>query len=164
MGNRTPQREKIQPDFGADFHTDSEAPICYRRRIYPGNGLHDVIFISSYLHDSTFRLDQVRLQRRTLRIPLNRARWELYRKLNELKSIRSELTITRVVSLKVELDEQLIGGDFYKRPKMIIRGLQCLTDQWENSDDDELILNLVFGKFRLRVADESSIRVLDLPT
>jgi hypothetical protein len=94
---------ETQPDFGSEFHTESLAPIRYVRWIGHANGRHDIIFISSYMHDGTFRLDQVNLRRKTLVVPLDRARWELFRKLDELKSIRSELTITRVSSLRIEL-------------------------------------------------------------
>jgi len=103
-----------QPDFGAEFHTESLAPICYERRILHANGRHDIIFLSSYLHDGTFRLDQLRLRRKTLVIPLDRARWELFRKLDELKSIRSELKITHVASLRIELTDDALGAEFFQ--------------------------------------------------
>lgn len=153
-----------QPDFGAEFHTESLAPICYERRIGHANGRHDIIFLSSYVHDGTFRLDQVRLRQKTLVIPLERARWELFRKLDELKSIRSELKITHVLSLRMELTDDALGEKFFQNPQVIISSLQFVTDQWEHSEDIELILNLVRdAKIRIRIAEESSIRLVDLP-
>ena len=164
--HKSSHQPESQPDFGAEFHTESLAPVCYERRIGHGNGWHDFIFLSSYTHDATFRLDQVRLRQKTLVIPMERARWELFRKLDELKSIRSQLTITHVLSFKLELsDLQDLSGKFYQKPQLIIAGLQCISDQWEDSEDVELILNLVRGdRIRIRVAEESSIRLLDLPT
>lgn len=153
-----------QPDFGAEFHTESLGPICYERRIFHANGRHDIIFLSSYLHDGTFRLDQLRLRRKTLVIPLDRERWELFRKLDELKSIRSELKITHVASLRIELTDDALGAEFFQNPQLIISSLQLITDQWEDSEDIELTLNLVRdAKIRIRIAENASIRLLDLP-
>ena len=164
--HKSSHQPESQPDFGAEFHTESLAPVCYERRIGHGNGWHDFIFLSSYTHDATFRLDQVRLRQKTLVIPMERARWELYRKLNELKSISSQLTITHVLSFKLELnDSHVLGGEFYQKPQLIIRTLQCISDRWGDSEDDEIIINLVRdGRIRIRVAEESSIRLVDLPT
>ena len=163
--HKSSHQPQSQPDFGTEFHTESLAPVCYERRI-GANGLHDIIFISSYIHDGIFSLDQVRLRRKTLVIPMERARWELFRKLDELKSIRSQLTITHVLSFKVELSDLLVLREkFYKGPQLIIAGLQCIREQWEDSEDIELIVNLVRGdRIRIRVGEGSTIRLLDLPT
>jgi hypothetical protein len=161
--HKSSHQPESQPDFGAEFHSESLAPICYEGRIGQANGRHDIIFLSSYIHDGTFRLDQVSLRRKTLVIPLERDRWELFRKLNELKSIRSELRITHVLSLRMELTDDALGGKFFQNPQVIISNLQLVTDQWEHSGDMELILNLVReARIRIRIAEESSIRLIDL--
>jgi hypothetical protein len=77
MGNKAAARisrqPQSQPDFGAHFHTDSDTPVCYETRPPSGNREHDLIYISSYVHDSRFRFDELRWRGRLLTIPLNRA-------------------------------------------------------------------------------------------
>jgi hypothetical protein len=63
----------------------------------------------------------------------------------------------------MELTDDALGGKFFQNPQVIISNLQLVTDQWEHSGDMELILNLVReARIRIRIAEESSIRLIDL--
>src|SRR5215470_314073 len=94
-----PYQPEMHEDFGFSFHTESDKPVRYASRPLSANGRHDLIFLSSYLHDAEFRMDQIQKHGKTVTIKLNRARWELERKLNELIFIPSELTIRPVKSM-----------------------------------------------------------------
>jgi hypothetical protein len=154
-----------QMDFGAGFHTDNHAPIRYETR-YPPNRRHDVIYLSSYIHDATFRIDELDLRGKSLVLSLNRARWELYRAMGnvDLVYIRSELTISRVVSLQLELSRLLqLRKKFLRAPEVIIFKMQILSGQWEESDDEEIIIDFSYrSRLRLRVGLEFRIRLRDL--
>jgi hypothetical protein len=152
--------------FGTGFHTDSLAPIRYETR-YPPNRQHDVIYISSYIHDATFRIDEMEMRRKSLFLPLNRARWELHQATGDLTHIRSELTISRVVSLRLELDHfSRLQKRFLRAPKVIIFRLQALGKKWddfEDSDDEEIIIEFAYrARLRLRVGLNFRIRLRDL--
>ena len=101
-------------DFGASIHTTSVAPLLYVMRQPSGNSRHDVVFVSSYLHDATFRVDEIRLHRRTLTIPLVRHRWELYRHFDNLFPISSEVKITKVLSYYLELSDNCCDRKFFR--------------------------------------------------
>jgi|SRR5947209_9840630 len=154
-----------QMDFGAGFHTDNHAPIRYETRYSP-NRRHDVVYLSSYIHDATFRIDELDLRGKSLVLSLNRARWELDRAMGDvnLVYIRSELTISRVVSLQLELSRLLqLQKKFLRAPEVIIFKMQTLSGQWEESDDEEIIIDFSYcSRLRLRVGLEFRIRLRDL--
>src|SRR5437667_11414408 len=91
---RSVAKKRHQPaepiDFGTGFHTDNHAPIRYETRHSPDRR-HGVIYISSYIHDAAFRIDELGLRGKSLFLSLNRSRWELYRTIGVLVHIRSEL-------------------------------------------------------------------------
>jgi hypothetical protein len=156
-----PHQPNTQPDFGAAFHTDSQAPIHYERRWQAGNHRHDIIYISSYIHDATFRLDEIRWRGKSLTIPLNRARWELYGGVGDLVFIRSELIISPVISFRLELaNRYMLRNKFLQSPELTVSRLQDVSGQWEDSDDEEIVINCILGsKLRLRVSDDLTFRV-----
>ncbi|HEV2962668.1 MAG TPA: hypothetical protein VG649_12635 [Candidatus Angelobacter sp.] len=166
---RSVAKRQYQPaeqiDFGTGFHTDSHAPIRYETRYGP-NRQHDVFYLSSYIHDATFRIDELDLRRKSLFLPLNRDRWELYRGVGDLVSIRSELTISRVVSLRLELGHSsLLRKKFLRAPKVTIFHLHTVSEQWEGSDDEEIIIDFSYhARLRLRVGLEFRITLRDLAT
>jgi hypothetical protein len=157
---------QTQPDFGTGFHTDSDAPVLYERRWQLGNMHHDIIYLSSYVHDAEFRLDEMRFDRSRLTIPLKRARWELDRALGgDLRYIPSQLTVSPVLSLRLELShESLLARDFLRNPKVIIFRLRTIAGIWNDSDDEELRID--FGRYArlcLRVRDTFKLQLQDKP-
>jgi len=72
--------------------TESNAPIDFSGRL-PPNLQHDLLYLSSYIHDATFLIKQVELREKKLCIPMERARWERYDLVGDLERISSVLTI-----------------------------------------------------------------------
>src|SRR4051812_18405754 len=69
-----------QPDFFQLFRETFAGPprkIRYEIRTTDSNMYHDVVFLSSLIHDARFRLADVRLKRGRLTIPLERDCWEV---------------------------------------------------------------------------------------
>jgi len=144
-------------------HTDDHAPIRYQTR-HPPDRRDDVIYLRSYIHGATFRIDELDLRGKSLIFPLNRARWELYQAIGDLTHIRSELTISRLVSLRLELNHfSLLRKNFLRKPELIISTLQTLDGQWEGSDDEQIIIAFSYrSKLRLRVRSDFKISLRDL--
>ncbi|HEX6878895.1 MAG TPA: hypothetical protein VF135_00900, partial [Terriglobales bacterium] len=118
----------VQPDFGVGFHTRTRAPIRYESRQFCANGKHDFIYLSSYLHDAEFRLDEIRMWKMSLAIPVRRARWELYRELDELLEIPSEVTVWALKSLDIHLGAPFTATKgFLKKPKLIMQSLEYVS-------------------------------------
>ncbi|HDZ21093.1 hypothetical protein LCGC14_0094630 [marine sediment metagenome] len=89
-----------QPDFTDLFNTyfaSTSRPICYEVRRDANRG-HDLVFLSSLVHDARFPRDAVSLDGQTLTIPMDRDRWEDFREKNALWSVAATLTIGGVVS------------------------------------------------------------------
>jgi len=72
---------------------DSPAPIRYETR-QPPNRRHDVIYLTSYIDDATFRIDELVLRGQSLVFSMKRERWELNREVGDLAYVPSELTIS----------------------------------------------------------------------
>ena len=144
------------PDFGIYFRTNSRSPIDFVCRETP-NLLHDMVFLRSYLHDSTFEASDVHLRGTVLRIGLKRDRWELYKSPGKLESIATRLIIRPVLSLKWQSKAKLAN-------KFSIRDVYLGESFWDNSDTAEVVLS-GFGKkpsqLRITVRDPFSIRMQD---
>ena len=147
-----------QPDFGHDFHQDTDAPICYETSYGRfGNVRYDFNRISSYIHDATFQMNQVRRRGESVIIPLNRARNERENDPPELVYIRSQLTISPVIALMWHLHEcYALDPEFYSAPEVIIYGLFFQEPVWDFNapDGDEIqdfILHLTGHGFELRL-------------
>jgi hypothetical protein len=159
----------MQEDFGVFFHTESDKPVRYASRPFSANCRHDLIYLSSYLHDAEFRMDEVQCHRRTVTIKLNRARWELWRKLNELIFIPSELTIRSVKSMRIELGaEYHFTRKFLRKPDLRIFSLRLFPvrpgrDTDDDSDDEVVVIDCTFAWLRLRVSDRYKILLVDKP-
>jgi hypothetical protein len=159
----------MQVDFGAFFHTEDDKPVRYASRPFSANGRHDLIFLSSYLHDAEFRMDQIQRHGKTVTIKLNRARWELDRKLNEVIFIPSELTIRPVWSMWMELGADYhFTRQFLRKPDLRIFSLTAVpiemsSDPDDDSDDEIVIKCSYFAWVRMRVSSEYKILLADKP-
>ncbi len=162
-----PYQPELQIDFGAFFHAQNDAPVRYTNRPM-ANGRHDLIFLSSYIHDAEFRMDQVQRRGRSVLIPLNRVRWELYRKLDDLIGIPSELTIRPVKSMRIELAAQYhCEKKFLREPMLRISRLTavpvCLRAADDGTEDEEVVIQCDRAWVRLRVTEEYRILLVDKP-
>lgn len=93
------------------FQTESTDPIDFSSR-YPPNLLHDLLYLSSYIHDAKFLITQVQLRDKKLYIPMERERWELYDLLGDIHPISSLLTIEPVEAIRWKLRDDVTAGKF----------------------------------------------------
>jgi hypothetical protein len=110
-------RVKHLLNFGDYFQTDNKEPIDFSGR-HPPNLQHDLFYLSSYIHDAEFLIEQVQLKEKTLLIPMQRSRWELYDSLGGLEVIDSVLAIEDVEEITWELLDNRL-----KRDKFIVRNI-----------------------------------------
>lgn len=87
-----------QPDFGCGFHLHEPRRIRYEVR-HGENLLHDLIYMSSYIHDAKTSLSSVRFRGGRLNIGMERDRWELFRHSGELDCVPARLDISGVLSV-----------------------------------------------------------------
>ena len=152
------------PDFGTYFQTSSQNPIDFTCRESP-NLFHDLVFLKSYIHDSRFQTEDLRLQKKVLTIPLERDRWELFSSLHSLETIRCELTISPVLSVNWELHGKLLERENSSQNlEFRIRDIYLGESYWENAAKGEVVL-IAHGKqnrkLRLRVRDPFVLRMQD---
>jgi hypothetical protein len=127
------------------------------------NLLHDIVFLRSYIHDASFEIGKVRLGGKTLRIPMQRDRWERYEASGKLGSIAATLVISPVLALKWE---SISKARKTSRPrKFFIREFYLGESYWDSSDKAEIVLSS-FGKkppqLRIIVREPFSIRLTDV--
>jgi len=150
-----------QPDFGSNFHTQSRTPIRYETRQACANGRHDLIYLSSYIHDAEFRIDEIRQRGRSAVIPLRRARWELYKQTNELPCVQSELTVSAVKSLDVQLGAPFTATKkFLRNPQLTIFSLEYISDDYGDGGTIVISCNL-YSKVTVQVGDKYKVRLED---
>lgn len=117
------------PDFSRLFFRRRRAKLCVTSSS-GGNYRHEVVFLSSYLHDATFRTRDLIVRSDVLRLPLDRDCWEygltqpdgsLY-----LYSCPSELTIRGVRRLQwsrkrlpaeVQITSVYCGERYFREPR-----------------------------------------------
>lgn len=92
-----------QPDFSdifAAYFGGVPRKVRYGVRYYP-NRLHDIVFLSSLIHDARFKVLQVHLRGKRLVIDIERDCWELARRdSNELYIPKSRLIFSPVDSVE----------------------------------------------------------------
>jgi hypothetical protein len=139
----------MQPDFSKLFHTDKVAPLHFRVR----SGacyVHDVQFLSSYLHDARFSLDDVMKHAKKLSIALNRDCWEFgYTKhvgSMELHIAKSRLTITPISQVRWEAADTKVFEQ-----ELWIEKIYLGVSYWEAPDTSELIISASNAGCKLRV-------------
>ena len=106
---KTNTSAQLQPDFGTWFRATEPQRICYEIR-NDANRLHDLVYLSSYLHDARLCPSSVKLTRGCLRIRLERDCWELFEFYQELVSVPSILEISPVVELEWRFQQAILRG------------------------------------------------------
>src|SRR5271163_3614106 len=94
------------PDFSSFFRSETVEPLRFEVR-GGSNFVHDIQFLSSYLHDARFTTEDVRVDENgKLTIAFNRDCWELgftkHEGYTELHTANSELTVEPVSDLQWE--------------------------------------------------------------
>jgi len=152
-------------NFRDYFQTDSKDPIDFSCR-HPPNLQHDLLYLSSYIHDATFPINQVELREKRLSIPMERSRWELYDSLGTLETIRSVLAIEQVEEIAWQLTENLSAADNFTVSKIFFG--EMFWDNFGREGNLEVILAGLRGsKLRIQVGDnwgqeEGCFRLIDL--
>jgi hypothetical protein len=154
-------------DFRSYFQTESTVPIEFSSRP-PPNLVHDLYYLSSYIHDAEFGIGQVCLQGKKLRILMKRCRWERYDAVGNLETIPSQLTIQPVDSITWELKgPHLNTGNLSQATKFIVSRLYMGESYWDEAPSigvGELILSgHLHSKLHIVVADLFGFRLKDLP-
>ena len=134
-----------QPDFGAAFHRRDTDPVAYAVR-NDENKFHDLFYISSYLHESLFRVSDITGSGKRVVIPVCRIRWELLKHLGYIENISSRLIVTGVRDFKM-----VSRWPFPQRRKLEIRDIHLL--------DDELHIKTTFDFIELIVAVSANSRI-----
>jgi hypothetical protein len=138
-------------NFRDYFQTESTAPIDFSSRL-PPDLQHDLLYLSSYIHDATFLIKQVELREKKLCIPMERARWELWDSLDTLERISSVLTIEHVEKITWELPDDLSDKDNFIASKIFFG--EIFWDNFGGEGNLEIILTGVLGsKLRIQVGE-----------
>ena len=149
-------------DFGKYFRTNSRSPIDFVCRGVP-NLLHDLVFLRSYIHDASFEISKIRLSGKTLRIPMQRDRWERYKTSGKLERVAAKLIISPVLALKWESTPKTRASS--PSNEFLIRDVYLGESYWDRSDKADIVLSS-FGKnrpkLRIIVRDPFSIRLTDV--
>lgn len=162
-----------QPDFSRLFRetfAGSPKKISYEVRTNGSNMYHDVVFLSSLVHDARFRLADIRLKRRRLTIPLERDCWEIpFAEAGgalEPHVARAELVIEPVVKSEW-MSDPLRDPERSGHPTG--DGEEWLLYFWmerpsfDDSDTGQVIIKCAHSKWTLTVAKEGMIvRLRDL--
>ena len=127
--------------------------------------MHDLVFLSSYIHDARFKIKEVRLRGKKLQIPLERDRWERYKSLGELECIPSLLTVNPVLSIGWESKGRLIRkGSAPQAEEFCIRHVYPGEAYWDEPENGQIVLSghgKGPSKLRISVRDPFIIRLED---
>lgn len=98
-----------QPDFNKlffDYFGRKTKKVTYELRL-PPNLLHDLVFMSSLVHDARFHIKDIVIRGKKLTIPIERDCWELPKmpETNELHVTRSRLVFTTVHDIRWEFKD-----------------------------------------------------------
>jgi hypothetical protein len=155
----------MQPDFSALFRREKIAPIHFRVR----DGacfVHDLHFLSSYLHDARFSASAVKKGGKKLSLVVERDCWEFghtkHARSSELHIAKSRLTITPVSGVRWTIrDPKLLEQELW------IESVYPGTPHWEISGASELVISAPHAGWRLCISiaeDFGDIRLDDLET
>jgi hypothetical protein len=140
----------MQPDFSALFGKAKVTPLHFRIR--PGAcAVHDVEFLSSYLHDACFKASSVTRRGKKVTITLERDCWELGftqdSASSELHTAKCRLTVAPVSALLWETS-------FVSDPKreFSIESIYLGAAYWETPDASQLILSAPHAGWKLTFA------------
>lgn len=124
------KKKDKQPDFqGLFFEHLGGKPRKqrYELRFGTSNLYHDVIFLSSLIHDARFKMDNIRTRGHRLYIDLERDTWELG--MEPLNYCKSRLTICGVVGTELR-DENPLDE---RCEELCVRDI-ALTEEWDHYD------------------------------
>ncbi len=155
----------MQPDFSKLFRRDAIAPLHFRVR----SGacyVHDVEFLSSYLHDARLAPNSISKRGKKISLILERDCWEFgfteHAKSSELHLAKSRLSITPVSAVRFEMDDPQISEQ-----EIWIESIFVGASHWEKCGTTELVISAprLNWKWCISIADDfADIRLDDLET
>jgi hypothetical protein len=153
------------PDFSVLFHCPTVKPLRFRVR-GGANFVHDIQFLSSYLHDARFTPAAVTRRGKKLLIPVHRDCWEfgLTRRSesSELHTASSRFTISPVSSMRWEANDlSCLGREQW------IESIYLGSAHWETPEVSEIVISAPHAQWKLCVSiadDFGDIRLNDLET
>jgi hypothetical protein len=163
--NGRKSRNRTLPDYSAAFRVNKITPLRFQVR-KGANFIHDVQFLSGYLHDARLDTKKIKISHKQLTIVVNRDCWEFGYKEHsnslELFTVDSQLTITPVSSVSWET------GDLEKlKGEVWIESIYLGPTHWEKPDSSELVLTAPHAGWRLRIhvaKQFGDIKLADLQT
>lgn len=152
------------PDYSAAFHTGDIRPLRFRTRS-DSNFVHDVQFLSGYLHDARVAPKEVKLRGNRLTLTVHRDCWEIgykkHRDSIELYTARAQLVIKPVHSIRWEM-----AGLLHLEKPFWVNSIYLGANHWELTGMSELIITSASAAgVRLRVGiagDFGDIQLDDL--
>jgi hypothetical protein len=137
------------------------------RALWTGAGQHDVVYISSWVHDAIFRLSDVYESGQWLVIPIDRERQELPKeKDEEATRVRSEILLGPLKWWTLEFAGRLfISKEWLHEPSIVIFGLQSSSGEFwaEDLDDQQIVIDCTGARLKVRLTDKGELRLEDLP-
>jgi hypothetical protein len=151
------------PDYSALFHRDTVRPLRFRVR-GGANHVHDIQFLSSYLHDPRFAPGAVVRRGKKLLMEVDRDCWEFGFTEQpgslELHTARARLTLGPVSSVRWEADVPLCV-----ERELWIERVYLGVAHWETPEVSEIVISAPHAGWRLCISladDFGEIRLNDL--
>ena len=153
------------PDFSTLFRRDTVSPLHFRARGL-ANYVHDIQFLSSYLHDARFSAKGIARRGKKLRITVERDCWELgftkRPEASELHTARSYFTLGPVSSVRWETDDPSS-----LQSELTIESIYLGAVHWETPEVSEIVISAPHRGWKLCISiadDFGDIRLDDLET
>ena len=135
-----------QPNFDKLFAQKERSPINYVVR--PGSNFrHDIIFVSSYLHDARLLAWNLNKSKKTLMLKLERDRWEIYahdslsNRNPHLDSTLCSLSINEVARVEWTLEfSKLEEVRISKEPPLLLSNITLSASFWDHDSIPKIIL------------------------
>ena len=165
-----------QPNFGQFFDHVKPEKLDYQLR-FDGNVLHDLAYLSNYIHDARFRPVELKFKSKRLQIPLERDCWELpirsgaSSKFAKLYTTHSTLTIFPVISYAWYINNyDLTEVNFNGKETLWIDTVYFSESWFENDNIYEFIISGGSKSWQLRLTlvidypmtDDPKIKLRDI--
>ena len=166
QGRKHPQQVSL-PSVAGAFLPAAAPPVRLRTRsLFSGAGQHDVVYISSWVHDATLRLSDIYESGRWLVLPIDRERQELPKDNEKVSVVRSEILLGPLKSWTLEFAGQLlVSKEWLHDPSVRIFGLQSSSGEFwaEYLDDQQIVVDCTGARLKARLTNEGQVRLEDLP-
>jgi len=158
------------PRVAGAFVQKGAPPIRLRiRALWSAGGQHDVVYVSSFVHDAKLRLLDVYESGNWLVIPIHRLRQELPRqkdqKDEEATWVRSEIVLGPLKYWTVEFVGRFFIDAGAAPEEVVLHGLQSISGDFlaEGLNDELIVIDCNSVRLKVRLTDDAEIRLEDLP-